>query len=1348
MTRHLSAWIALFVVPVALIVALIALLRVALPSAAAAPEWITTVFQQGLDGYNGTRDATLSAETPADPDGWRQTLTLEWQAYGADTRRALLFFDLSSLPVTATVGSARLELAVADISAAHPVTVSAAPLLRPWAENEATWQQALIGLPWQEPGAGAHGADHDGIAAFGRAAPQSNLVILDLLPVVQQWAADPDSNRGLLLQLQGEAGAFARLNLASREHTDTTLRPRLIVVYTTDQTEATLTPTATETPTDTPTPTATDTPSPTPNPWVTTTLIQGAEAFAGFYDATITSGTPNTNYGSKPDFRASWISYWPGPDDRALLRIELWQIPSGDTIDEAYLSLFVLDRSQATPAQLRVWGLLRHWSEATVTWTRPHTETIGNWATPGAKGVGIDREAAVAAETPINQKTGWVHIPLTNLVRHWIASPEQNFGLVMEVEGLDWETIHYTFASADNPSPELRPRLTIRHSAPGSWRVKLVQEGRYGDGSTDDASISYWQPQTPLGGDNSLVLQWRNAPNDRSDTQRALLRFDLDDLPTMTRVREAQLFFYVPPVVEAELVQLRGWRLLRPWNESEATWLSPVSGAWWGLPGADRIGMDRASEPNLTTTFVQSDGWVGVDVTDLVQFQVAHPEENYGALLAIASLSANDAAYSIFSAQNGQTNLRPLLRLVYSTDRDIPTPTPTPGTTPSPWQEVILRKGLYSFEDVQDTTLIRWQPTTNRGASSLLTVGWRDDLTDPAEDQRALLRFGLDSIPWSAPVREARLSLFFQYSSNPHPVNFKVFRLTRRWWEQQATWQEAGVGQPWARPGADGLESDRLTDPTVSQIIYQPNGWVTLDVTALAQFWLDNPGQNYGMLLMIEGLDGQTVYYDIRSGTHWQADTRPTLFVAYTTDPAVPTPTSTPTYTPTPTPLASPTPGYWHALMLQQGNDGYSGAQDAHIEVYAPEANYGHEPQLDVRWSNDIWPPTADMRSLLYFDLAAVPVGAVVQQATLEVYQTSRSNVTAMNLDLHRVLRAWTETDVSWRRRMQEASGPLLWNVAGASGNNSDREREPHARVVIDSYSGWRSFDVTDLVQLWVNEPGANRGLLLQGKTSNEDTVLVSFASSEYGRDHALRPRLNLVYTTFAGVATATATATHTSTPLPTATPTATPTPTPITASNALVLTLQQGTRGYFGVNDFWMSAGSPSTTHALEQILHVGPSSQAMVARAVLSFNQGQLPPNAEVLGAWLELYLQDLSNGVSLDVSVHMMRRGWAAAAATWQQANTGQPWYRQGANSNLDHDPTPLDMQRLPAEPGWMRWDVTAAVRQWLQEPTENYGFLVKGDGPASVQVGFNSSERVWPGGAPTAGRPRLVIVYRKP
>ena len=183
---------------------------------------------------------------------------------------------------------------------------------------------------------------------------------------------------------------------------------------------------------------------------------------------------------------------------------------------------------------------------------------------------------------------------------------------------------------------------------------------------------------------------------------------------------------------------------------------------------------------------------------------------------------------------------------------------------------------------------------------------------------------------------------------------------------------------------------------------------------------------------------------------------------------------------------------------------------DADIEMYAPDTNNGSGAYLDVRWSNDLWPAAADMKALIHFDLSALPSGAVVQQATLKMYQVSRSNVTPMNLSVYRVLRAWWETEVTWNRAMQGAEGPQPWARPGVGGVNSDREREPSGHTLIDSYAGWRVFDMTNIVQLWVNQPATNRGLLLEGKTDNNDTVLVSFASSEYGRDVTLRPSLSL----------------------------------------------------------------------------------------------------------------------------------------------------------------------------------------------------------------------------------------------
>ncbi|MFZ1473850.1 MAG: DNRLRE domain-containing protein, partial [Anaerolineae bacterium] len=243
MTRRLSTRVALFAMPVALTAVFMALMQVGVfsPGATAAPQWITSVFQQGLFGYNGTRDATMNARDPITPDGTRGTVTLEWQDYEENTSRALLFFDLTSIPATATVSSATLQLTVTDLTVERPITITAAPMLRTWLEYEATWLESEVGLPWNKAGADGIGDDRGEAGPLTVVHTQTLTVTLDLLDFVQQWVADDASNTGLILMVSGEPDEYARLELASREHSVQGLRPRLEVTYSTDPLEPTFT---------------------------------------------------------------------------------------------------------------------------------------------------------------------------------------------------------------------------------------------------------------------------------------------------------------------------------------------------------------------------------------------------------------------------------------------------------------------------------------------------------------------------------------------------------------------------------------------------------------------------------------------------------------------------------------------------------------------------------------------------------------------------------------------------------------------------------------------------------------------------------------------------------------------------------------------------------------------------------------------------------------------------------------------------------------------------------------------------------------------------------------------------
>jgi hypothetical protein len=134
----------------------------------------------------------------------------------------------------------------------------------------------------------------------------------------------------------------------------------------------------------------------------------------------------------------------------------------------------------------------------------------------------------------------------------------------------------------------------------------------------------------------------------------------------------------------------------------------------------------------------------------------------------------------------------------------------------------------------------------------------------------------------------------------------------------------------------------------------------------------------------------------------------------------------------------------------------------------------------------------------------------------------------------------------------------VAWQQPGAMGAN-DRESTATGSVDLKQTSGWAKISVTSLVQLWLDTPSANHGVLLRGVSDRNSQFY--FNSSEH-KDVALRPWLQIDYyeqvkppptwtpTSTPKPGTPTATRTPTRTPVSTATPTrtaavtATPSPT------------------------------------------------------------------------------------------------------------------------------------------------------------------------------------------------------------
>ena len=176
-------------------------------------------------------------------------------------------------------------------------------------------------------------------------------------------------------------------------------------------------------------------------------------------------------------------------------------------------------------------------------------------------------------------------------------------------------------------------------------------------------------------------------------------------------------------------------------------------------------------------------------------------------------------------------------------------------------------------------------------------------------------------------------------------------------------------------------------------------------------------------------------------------------------------------------------------------------------------------------------------------------------------------------------------------------------------------------------------------------------------------------------------------------------------------------------------------------------------------EFLFAGVTNQPLIRRATLRFNVagGQIPAGATIDSVGLTLHLSRTNSG-GATVSLHRLTAAWgegvsnAAAAegqggpaapgdATWTYAffNTSQ-WTSPGG----DFVATPsASITVLTA--GFYTWRgapaMVADVRDWLANPSENFGWILIGDesGPITTKR-FDSREN-----AVADNRPRLTVFY---
>ena len=770
------------------------------------------------------------------------------------------------------------------------------------------------------------------------------------------------------------------------------------------------------------------------------------------------------------------------------------------------------------------------------------------------------------------------------------------------------------------------------------------------------------------------------------DSTSSALRFDVSSVPSNATVVEAYLEMYADPAnPQGELdLEVGAYGLLKEWSDCEATWTAASDTADWEEDGA--LGSSDRASTAVDKGIVTGPGWYYHKVTGLVQNWVLDASSNNGLLVASADQRYAEL-YQFCSAEYPTVGLRPRLRVRYVVTGVAPPLVPPMPDLPR--SSLSLQQGVDGYVGCTDTYIELSDPDANHGQDQLLLVKGRVNTS-------GLVRFDVSQLPSDVVVFEAYLQLLASGDSSRQPLEVASYQVLNPWSAGEATWNNATTGTLWEEAGSTGA-TDRPATPSDREML-NGAGWCQWNVTDMVQAWGNAPSSNYGLLLESPDERWAETYRFVATG-HVAGATYPQLVISYADRQLIPTPTPTETLVPTPT----STPIVPTEVVFQQGTGGYVGSEDTYIELANPDQNACLGQLLLVRGRDTT-------STLVRFDVSSVPGNATVVEAYVEMYADPANPQGELELEVGAfgLLKDWVACEATWTA----ASGALDWEEVGASASE-DRTVLPADSGIVAG-AGWYQHKVTGLVQNWVLDASSNNGLLV-ASTDQRYAELYQFCSAEYPTV-ALRPRLRVRYLV-TGVA-----------PAPVA---------PVPDVPQVMMSFQEGADGYVGCVDTYIESTDPDANHGQDQVLLVR---GRVNTSGLVRFDISQLPANAVVLQAYVQLNASAESDAQPLEVASYPVLRSWVAGEATWNNATAGALWGQAGSTGTTDRPAAPSDREMLNGA-GWCQWNVTDMVEAWADNPSSNYGLLLE-----SPDQRWSAAYRfIATGHVADFSYPRLVVTY---
>ena len=383
----------------------------------------------------------------------------------------------------------------------------------------------------------------------------------------------------------------------------------------------------------------------------------------------------------------------------------------------------------------------------------------------------------------------------------------------------------------------------------------------------------------------------------------------------------------------------------------------------------------------------------------------------------------------------------------------------------------------YTLNADQDAWVRSDDPSINNGTSVSNHIRFEGGNTE-----YSLTRFDVSGLKANTQILSATAWFNLKVTKEHAEGPISIHEITADWAEESVTWDSF---------------ADAYHSASVGMIPSQDTGgvWVSINLTGLVQAWV-NGQPNFGILMKssAEGVHGE--YMAREDGTN-----PPRLEVVVGSGSASPVTIRTTgkldngitrklkdklakTYQPS------------NTVTMQLGAD--SGA-DVLIDSFY-ERNYGGANYLQIN-DESSW----QQRPLLRFGLATVPYGARIVSATLELHNSSTN--AAGTATVHRLTRSFVEGTRAGGGTADGATWATYDGSDGWSSAGGDFDPTPVAEANVDASSGWVSWDITPLVDAWLNG-AANDGLLIR---STDGLKQAKFASRE-DADPTLRPKLTITY--------------------------------------------------------------------------------------------------------------------------------------------------------------------------------------------------------------------------------------------